>query len=71
MANVEDAVSSRVDLASAISRYRDVLQYAGSEVNTVFDSLGCDNEIVISTADQRMGFNRRLSVAQVGRHWRR
>ena len=36
LANIEDAISSPVDLPSAISRYQDVLQYAGSEVNFVF-----------------------------------
>ena len=34
--NVEDAILSPVDLPSAISRYQDVLKYAGSEVNYVF-----------------------------------
>ena len=36
LANLEDAISSPVDLSSAISLYQDVLQYAGSEVNYAF-----------------------------------
>ena len=36
LANVEDAISSPVDLPSAIARYQDVLRYAGSKVDFVF-----------------------------------
>ena len=36
LANVEDAISSPVDLPSAIRLYQDVLQYARSEVNFSF-----------------------------------
>jgi hypothetical protein len=36
LANIEDAISSPVDLPSAISRYQNLLRYAGSEVNFVF-----------------------------------
>ena len=72
-ANVEDAISSPVDLPSAISRYQDVLQYARSEVNFSFgeglymaprDMLlrvgkvaGYNNLIVIATHAQRLGSN--------------
>lgn len=73
LANIEDAISSPVDLPSVISRYQDVLQYAGSEVNYAFgiglymapsDMLlrigrvvGYNNEIVIATESQTLGLN--------------
>ena len=73
LANLEDAISSPVDLPSAIKRYQDVLQYAGSKVNFVFgiglymapgDMLlrigqiaGYNNEIVVATAAQTLGVN--------------
>ena len=73
LANVEDAIHAPVDIASAISRYQDVLQYARSEVNFSFgeglymapgDMLlrvgkvaGYKNLIIISTSAQRLGAN--------------
>ena len=73
LANLEDTISSPVDLPSAIKRYQDVLQYAGSEVNFVFgiglymapsDMLlrvgrvaGYNNEITIATSAQDLGIN--------------
>lgn len=73
LVNLEDAVSSPVDLPSAIKRYQDVLQYAGSEVNFVFgiglymapcdmllrigQVVGYNNEIMIATSAQSLGFN--------------
>lgn len=79
MANVEDAISSPVDLPSAIRRYQDVLQYAGSEVNFVFGIglymapgsmllrgdrvAGYNNEIVVATSSQSLGLNTDVNVA--------
>ena len=79
LANIEDAISSPVDLPSAISRYQDVLQYAGSEVNFAFgiglymapadmllrvgSTAGYNNEIVVATADQKLGVNSGINVA--------
>jgi hypothetical protein len=73
LANVEDAISSPVDLPSAISRYQDVLRYAGSEVNFVFGFglymapsdmllrvgrfMGYNNKIVIVSGEQKLGVN--------------
>ena len=80
LANIEDAISSQVDLPSAIKRYQDVLQYAGSELNFVFgvglymapsDMLlqvgqvkGYNNDIVIATPDQTLGVNTNVNVIQ-------
>ena len=74
MMNVEDAINSPVDLPSAISRYQDVLRYAGSEVNYVYgiglymapgDMLlqigrvvGYNNKIIIATNAQTLGLNK-------------
>ena len=79
LANVEDAISSPVDLPAAIDRYQGVLQYAGSEVNFSFgiglymapsDMLlrvgkkaGYNNLIVIATGSQTLGLNRDLNVS--------
>ena len=73
LANVEDAISSPVDLPSAIKRYQDVLRYAGSKVDFVFgiglymapsnmrlkvvQIAGYNNEIVIATDKQTLGIN--------------
>ena len=81
LANIEDAISSPVDLPSSIERYQNILRYAGSEVNFVFgiglymapsDMLlyvgrvsGYNNEIVIATADQTLGVNRGINMAIV------
>ena len=78
LVNIEDAISSPVDLPSAISRYQTVLQYAGSEVNFVFGTglymapsnmllhvgsiSGYNNKIVIATSDQTLGLNSGLNV---------
>ena len=81
LANVEDAISSPVDLPSAISCYQDVLQYARSEVDFSFGvSLymapgnmllrvgkvtGYNNEIVIATDAQSLGLNSGLNRHEV------
>jgi hypothetical protein len=78
LANVEDAISSPVDLPSAINRYQDVLQYAGSKLNFVFgiglymapgDMLlrigqvaGYNNEIFVATQKQKLGVNAGINV---------
>lgn len=80
LANLEDAVSFPVDLPSAIKSYQGVLQYAGSEVNFVFGiglymapsdmllrigrAVGYNNNIVIATGDQTLGFNVGLNLLQ-------
>ena len=77
LANVEDAISSPVDLPSAINLYQDVLQYARSEVNFSFgtglymapgdmllrvgDVAGYNNLIVIATDEQSLGLNSGLN----------
>ena len=76
-ANIEDAISSPVDLPSAISRYQDVLQYARSEVNFSFGTglymapgdmllrvgkvAGYNNLIIIATDAQSLGLNSDLN----------
>ena len=78
LVNIEDAISSRIDLPSAITRYQNVLQYAGSEVNFVFGTglymapsnmllhvgsfSGYNNKIVIATSDQTLGLNNGLNM---------
>jgi hypothetical protein len=70
---VEDAISSPVDIPSAIKRYQDVLQYASSKVDFVFGGglymapsdmklkigniKGYNNNIIIATAEQILGLN--------------
>ena len=79
LANVEDAISSPVDLPSAINRYQDVLQYAGSKVNFVFgiglymapgdmllhigQVVGYNNKIIIATLDQKLGENTSINTS--------
>ncbi len=78
LANIEDAISSPVDLPSAISRYQDVLQYARSEVNFSFgvslymapsnmllrvgNVAGYDNLIIVATGAQSLGMNSGLNT---------
>ena len=78
LANIEDAISSPVDLPSAISRYQDVLQYARSEVNFSFGTglymapsnmllrvgnvAGYNNLIIIATDAQVLGLNSHLNT---------
>jgi len=78
LANVDDAISSPVDLPSAINRYQDVLQYARSEVNFSFGTglymapgnmllrvgnvVGYNNLIVIATEKQKLGLNKTLNA---------
>ena len=67
LANVEDAISSPVDLPSAISRYQDVLRYAGSKVDFVF-GIGLymapsDMELVVGTIE---GYNNEIVVPGPG-----
>ena len=81
LANVEDAISSPVDLSSAIRHYQVVLQYAGSEVNFVFgiglymapsDMLlnvgrvsGYNNKILVATKNMTPGQNSRLNAEKL------
>jgi hypothetical protein len=78
MANIEDAISSPVDLPSTIKRYQDVLRYAGSEVNFVYgfglymapgnmllqvgQVEGYNNKIVVATAAQKLGENTDINI---------
>ena len=73
VADVEDAISSPVDLPSAIKCYQDTLQYAHTEVNFAFGTglymaprdmllrvgrvTGYNNQIVIATPDEALGLN--------------
>ena len=73
VADVEDAISSPVDLPSAIKRYQDTLQYACTEVHFAFGTglymaprdmllrvgwvTGYNNPIVIATPDEALGLN--------------
>ena len=79
LANVEDAISSPVDLPGAIARYQDVLRYARSKVNFAFGiglymapgnmelQIGTiqdyNNEIVIAEPGQKLGINTGINVA--------
>ena len=81
LANIEDAISSPVDLPSAISRYQDVLQYARSEVNFSFGAglymapsnmllrvgkvVGYNNMIIVATDAQSLGLNSGLNRHEV------
>ena len=76
---IEDVISSPVDLPLAISHYQDVLQYAGSEINfavrtslymALIDMLlhvrcmaGYNNLIVIGTEALTLGLTSGLNVA--------
>lgn len=78
LANLEDAISSSVDLPSAIKRYQDVLQYAESKVDFVFgvglymspsdmllriaQKAGYNNLIMIATAHQTLGVNQEINM---------
>ena len=78
LSNLEDAISSPVDLPSAIRRYQDVLQYASSKVDFVFgiglymapsnmllrigQVVGYNNEIVVATTDQKLGVNTNINA---------
>jgi len=73
LANVEDAISSPVDLPAAIARYQDVLRYAESKVDFVFGIdlymapsdmrlrvgkvEGYNNKIIVAGPEQTLGFN--------------
>lgn len=73
LANVEDSISSPVDLPSSIRRFQNVLKYASSKVDYVYGfglymapsdmSLhmgsvpGYNNEIIIATDTQTIGLN--------------
>ena len=79
LANIEDAVSSPVDLPSAVARYQDMLRYARSKVDYVFGiglymspsnmelQIGTirdyNNEIVIAGQGQNLGFNHGINAA--------
>ena len=79
LSNVEDAISSPVDIYSEKTRYQDVLQYASSEVNYVFgiglymapsDMLlrigkieGYNNNLLIAEADQKVGLNSDVNLS--------
>ncbi len=80
LANLEDAIASPVDLPSAIKRYQDVLQYAGSKVDFVFgiglymapsdmllrigNEVGYNNEIIVATQNQKLGVNSGINVTE-------
>ena len=79
MANIEDAISSPIDLPSAIARYQDVLRYSHSKVNFAFGiglymapsnmelQIGTiqdyNNEIVIAGPGQKLGINNGINDA--------
>ena len=79
LANVEDAISSPVDIPSAIARYQDVLRYARSKVDFAFGiglymapsdmelRIGTiqdyNNEIVIAGLGQKLGINADINAA--------
>ena len=79
IADVEDAISSPVDLQSVIKRYQDTLQYARTQANFVFgmglymapgDMLlrigkvaGYNNEITIATQGESLGLNLGINVS--------
>lgn len=80
LANVEDAISSPVDLPSAIGRYQDVLRYARSKVDFAY-GIGLymapsnmelrigriqnyNNEIVVAGPEQVLGVNRDANAEQ-------
>ena len=81
LANLEDAISSPVDLPSAIKRYEDVLSYASSKLDYVFgiglymspsdmllrigQVIGYNNLIVIATPGQKLGLNSDLNDTPV------
>ena len=81
VADMEDAISSPVDLPAAIKRYQDVLQYAGSKVDFVFgiglymapsnmvlhigQLAGYNNEIVVATPSQKLGMNGQINASVV------
>ena len=83
LANVEDAISAPVDLPSAIARYQNVLQYAGSEVNFVFGIglymapsnmelaigtiQGYNNEITTAKPGQKLGVNTGINAPEADR----
>ena len=58
LANVEDAITSPVDIPSRIARYQKTLQYASSPLDFVFGLglyLGYNNEIVIAGSEAAIG----------------
>ena len=67
MANVEDAISSPVDIPSAIERYQSVLQNASSKVDYTF-GIG----LYMAPSDMRLhigtiaGYNNQIVIAPVG-----
>lgn len=81
LANVDDAISSPVDLPTSISRYQDVLQYARSKVDFAFGCglymapsdmnlrvgkiVGYNNEIIIATENQKLGINSDINTLPV------
>ena len=83
VANVEDAISSPVDLPGSVARYQNVLQYASSEVNFVFGIglymapsnmelqigtiQGYNNEIVIAKPGQKLGVNTNINMPRPDR----
>ena len=70
LANIEDAISSPVDLPSAISRYQDDLQYARSEVNFSFGvSLYMAPSNMFLRVGNVAGYNNLIIVATDARAW--
>ena len=67
LANVEDAISSPVDIPSAIDRYQSVLQNASSKVDYTFGT-----GLYMAPSDMRLhigtvaGYNNQIIIAPVG-----
>ena len=67
LANVEDAISSPVDIPSAIERYQSVLQHASSKVDFAFGT-----GLYMAPSDMRLhigyvaGYNNEIMIAPVG-----
>ena len=63
-ANIEDAINAPVDLPSAIKRYQDVLQYAGTKVDFVFGlGLYMAPSDMLLRIGQVAGYNNEIIVA--------
>ena len=64
-ANVEDAINAPVDLPAAISRYQDVLQYAGSPVDFAFGAglYMAPSDLVLKIGREVGGYNNKVLVA--------
>jgi hypothetical protein len=65
LANVEDAISSPVDLPSAIKRYQDVLQNAASKVDFVFGTgpYMAPSDMLLRVISHAAGYNNMIVIA--------